>query len=163
MGPPCVANFATMNTTPIITGLDYWQGRDSQYRMDWSEEIKRNADDLLLRVNLLLPFMVGVDFEAHPVTRSLVSSGWRPPSVNAGIPNAAPRSKHMTGQAIDLYDPDGDLDAWCWNHSDILSRPEIDLYQEHPSATRGWLHLQSVPPKSQAHYPIQSRRRWFYP
>lgn len=153
MGSPCVANFAAMNTTPIITGLDYWQGRDSQYRMDWSEEIKRNADDLLLRVNLLLPFMVGVDFETHPVTRSLVSSGWRPPSVNAGVPGAATRSKHMTGQAIDLFDPDGDLDAWCMDHLDKLE--QCGIWLEHPSATKGWSHMQSVPPKS--------GKRVFYP
>jgi len=149
--------------TPIITGLDYWMGRDSRYRADWSEDVKRNADELLRRVNLLLPFMKAVEFEANPETGSLVSSGWRPPAVNAGVPGAAIKSKHMTGQAIDLYDPDGELDAWCWDNQHILARPEIDLYQEHPSATKGWLHLQSVPPKSQAQFPLDARRRWFYP
>jgi hypothetical protein len=59
----------------------------------------------------------------------------------------------MTGQAIDLADPDGDLDEWCLEHPDMLEL--YGLWQEHPSATKGWAHLQSVPPKS--------GKRCFYP
>lgn len=142
---------------------DYWMGRDSKYRGELTEEIRSHAVDLLARVDRLLDQMTGVDFETHPTTGSIVSSGWRPAAVNAQVPGAAPKSKHMTGQAIDLYDPDGDLKAWCWEHSDVLGRLDIDLYMEHPSMTKGWLHLQTVPPKSQARFPTNARKRWFYP
>lgn len=59
----------------------------------------------------------------------------------------------MTGQAVDLYDPDGALDDWCLAHPERLA--EAGLWQEHPAATKGWLHLQSIPPRS--------RNRVFYP
>lgn len=150
-------------STPEITGLDYWMGRDSRYRVEWTEDIKLAANDLLIRVNRLLALMTGVDFEVHPVTRSIVSSGWRPPAVNASTPGAAPNSKHMTGHAVDIYDPDGDLKAWCWEHQEALSRLDIDLYMEHPASTKGWLHLQSIPPASQKKFPLNARKRWFYP
>lgn len=142
---------------------DYWMDREDAFADEITDAIKENAIDLLRRINLLLPFMHNVDFEINPRTGTLVSSGWRPKSVNNATPGAAPKSKHVTGQAIDLYDPDGEIKTWCYENQDILARPEIDLYIEHPSATKGWLHAQSVPPKSQASLPIHQRRRWFYP
>ena len=35
--------------------------------------------------------------------------------------------------------------------------------ERHSKRTERNVHLQSVPPKSQAQFPIQSHRRWFYP
>lgn len=119
-------------------------GRDSKYPEDLTGEIEANATELLRRVNDLL--------EAFGETRE-VRSGWRPPAVNGSTPNAAPRSKHMTGQAIDLDDPEGDIDQWCLDNLNELAR--IGLWMEHPAATKSWCHLQSLPPKS--------GRRVFYP
>ena len=48
---------------------------------------------------------------------------------------------------------EGEIDAWCMDHLDFLA--EAGLWLEHPSATKGWCHLQQVPPKS--------GRRVFYP
>ena len=59
----------------------------------------------------------------------------------------------MTGHAIDISDPEGDLDEWCLEHQDVLQT--IGLWMEHPSATKGWCHVQTIPPKS--------GRRCFYP
>ena len=75
-----------------------------------------------------------------------VASGWRPPEVNAKTAGAALKSKHMTGHAIDLVDPDGDLDQWCLDNQSELEL--LQLWQEHPAATKNWCHLQSIPPKS---------------
>lgn len=147
----------------LISLDDYWMGRNSRYRSEWTQDVRDNANTLLERVNRLMPFMRGVDFEPDPQGFGIVASGWRPPSYNATVPGAAIRSLHMTGQAIDLFDPDGDIDAWCWAHQDVLGRPDIDLYMEHPSATKGWCHLQCLPPKSQRHLPLMARRIWFYP
>lgn len=122
----------------------YWMGRDEKYVGDLTTEILANATELLRRVNDLMD-VFGED--------RAVRSGWRPPEVNSATPNAAPFSKHMTGQAIDLDDPEGDLDQWCLDNAQQLSR--LGLWQEHPSATKGWTHLQSVPPKS--------GKRCFYP
>ena len=68
----------------------------------------------------------------------------------------------MTGQAIDVEDPDHKLIMWFFNEnrdaekkgqSSILKT--IGLWCEHPSATPTWGHFQSVPPGS--------LNRFFYP
>jgi hypothetical protein len=119
-------------------------GRDLHYTDALTPEIEGNALELIDRVNLLL--------DSFGETRK-VNSGWRPPEVNAKTVGAALKSKHMTGRAVDLADPDGDLDQWCLENENELVR--LQLWQEHPAATKGWCHLQSVPPKS--------NRRCFYP
>lgn len=120
----------------MITIEDYF-GRVSHIAAP-SEEIQINARELLLRVNTLL---------AHIGVKTTVNSGWRPPSYNATIPNAAPNSKHMTGHAIDLADPEGEIDDILFKDPTILI--DHKLWMEHPAATRRWTHLQSVPPRSE--------------
>lgn len=119
-------------------------GRDEKYASELTIETLANATELLRRVNDMMD-VFGED--------RAVRSGWRPSEVNAATPNAAPFSKHMTGQAVDLDDPEGDLDQWCLDHANVLAR--LGLWQEFPGATKGWCHLQSVPPKS--------GKRCFYP
>lgn len=131
---------------PDLRLEDYWMGRNATHKADLTPEIVLNATHLVRRVNSLAALMHGIDLERHPVTGSYVSSGWRPPSVNAATPGAAMRSRHMTGQAIDLFDPEGEIDEWCLDHLDLLS--EVGLWMESPAHTKGWCHLQSVPPRS---------------
>ena len=128
----------------MISLADYWMGRDAKYPQELTGEIEANALELLDRVNLLL--------QSFGEERK-VNSGWRPPEVNARTPGSAQKSKHMTGQAVDLADPDGDLDEWCMENASELER--LQLWQEHPASTKNWCHLQSVPPKS--------GKRVFYP
>lgn len=139
----------------MITLADYWMGLDVQFPDEVTPEKIANAKDLLSRVNQLLEWARddGVTFEKHPRTGTIVSSGFRPASINAGTPGAAPRSKHMNCDAVDIYDPDGDLDDWCMTHLKDLER--AGLWLEHPSATKGWCHLQRVAPRSgnRAFYP----------
>jgi hypothetical protein len=113
-----------------------------------------NAQRLLTRVNDILTELFktrGIDLDINPKTKSLVSGeqygGWRPPE----CPIGAPRSAHKTGEAVDIYDPDGDIDD---SIDDPLLRKH-GLYREAPSATRGWCHLTTRAPKS--------GRRSFYP
>lgn len=119
----------------MLTHEDYF-GRVSHISAP-TVEIQTNASILLGRVNALL---------ASLGLRAAVNSGWRPPAYNATIPNAAPNSKHMTGHAIDLGDPDGELDDILFKDQTLLI--EHKLWMEHPAATKGWCHLQSIPPKS---------------
>jgi hypothetical protein len=136
----------------MITLSDYFQSRDSGLERDlrlsnaleYNPDIERNAEILLPLVNLLL-----TEFGEWRKP----NSGWRPPSYNAKVPGAAKRSFHMTGQAIDLEDDDGGLKAWLMEYPQTLDK--IGLWMEHPSATKGWVHLQSKPPRS--------NRRIFYP
>lgn len=135
--------------------LDYWMGRDQKYAASLTDELRKNALQTVAKANMLLTRLLAdkVPLEASPITHTLVSSGWRPAEVNAQTPGAAVRSKHMTCQAIDIYDPEGLIDDWCMEHLGALEA--IGLWLEHPSATKGWTHWQIVPPRS--------GKRVFYP
>lgn len=130
----------------MIILSDYWMGRDVAYPLALTPDIKRNAITTVALANELLALFG---------QRRKVNSGWRPPAVNAATPNAAAMSKHMLGQAIDLADPEGDLDEWLMGDIGQAAMTRIGLWHEHPAATKGWAHLQTVPPRS--------GRRTFYP
>ena len=100
----------------MLTLEDYF-GRVSHIEAP-SAHVRENAVELLDRVSALLADCVLIESAMNPV----VNSGWRPASYNATIANAAPRSRHITGEAIDLADPDGDLDDFLFNNPQILSR-----------------------------------------
>jgi len=125
----------------MITLDDYFQGRDRGFPP--SEELRKNADETVYRVNLLLARY----YQAHPTAeKTKVTSGYRPPMVNAATPGAAPRSKHLTCQAVDLSDPEGELDEWAFNNQKILE--EVGIWMEHPACTKGWFHGQIIQPRS---------------
>jgi hypothetical protein len=128
----------------MISLADYYMGRDVEYGHELDQVKRENAEQTVAKVNLLL--------EAFGEDRK-VNSGFRPAAVNGATPGAAAKSKHMTCQACDLEDHDGDLDEWALDHPEILE--QIGLWQEHPSATKNWAHFQIVPPKS--------GKRVFYP
>lgn len=132
----------------MITLKDYYMGRDETYKTLLTPQLRANASITVARANSLLDAAIsdGIFLEVHPVTHNLVPSGWRPPAINAVTKNAAPNSKHMTCEAIDIYDADGDLDEWCLNHLALLEK--LGLWLEHPSATKGWCHVQITPPRS---------------
>lgn len=111
-----------------------------------TDEIRANAETLLERVNRLLT-------EAAMGYLGL-RSGWRPAAFNAAfthtdgsgqvVRGGAPKSKHMTGEGVDVSDPSGALDAWLTDEK----LAEFDLYREHPDATPSWCHLQTRAPGS---------------
>lgn len=141
----------------MISLHDYWMGRDREFPLAMSTALERNATLMVELANkvLVLAHSAGVTMDTNPRTGSVVSSGWRPASVNASTPGAAPKSKHMTGQAIDIYDPDGDLDEWLLTTDGQKVLHDLGVWIEHPAATKTWCHMQSVPPRS--------GRRVFYP
>jgi hypothetical protein len=125
-------------------------GRRELYPLAYSPTIEREALRTIDLVNQLLQSAQadGVTLERNPKTGTIVSSGWRPPEVNAATAGAAPRSHHMTGRAIDVFDPDGDLDDWLMTDLGQSELTRIGLWMEHPACTKSWSHLQTVPPRS---------------
>lgn len=111
-------------------------------------EVVTNATELLTQVNSLLEELStwAVMEDVDEVQNPRVNSGWRPEAYNAKVPGAAVKSKHITGQAIDLYDPESVIDDFLKDHVELLVKHR--LWMEHPMATKGWCHLQSVPPRS---------------
>ena len=114
----------------------------------WNPTKAVNAELLLEAVNSLEPLMEadGVIWKVNPSTGSQVSGktygGFRPQE----CPQGAPFSNHKQGKAVDIYDPDNEIDAWCKAHPRELER--LGLYMEISDATPGWAHFQSVAPKS---------------
>lgn len=135
----------------------YWRGRDLTHGLQLSTAMRANAARTIELADklLVLAKLAGVSLEYIPHTDSIVTSGWRPPDVNAATPGAALKSLHMTCEAIDLHDPDGDLDEWLLSDDGQRAMADLGLWHEHPSATKGWAHVQTRPPRS--------GRRTFYP
>jgi len=133
----------------MIELADFYMGRDQEFEHQLGSDLRRNAAITVGVANqlLVLAKAAGITLETNPKTRSIVSSGWRPAAVNAATAGAAPRSKHMTCQAIDLYDPDGALDEWLL-HGGQQVLVDLGLWLEHPASTKGWSHVQIVPPGS---------------
>ena len=112
-------------------------GRDTQYPDDFNDEIKKNGEQTVDKINLLLGIWGG---------HTEVTSGWRPPSINAATKGAKKKSNHLLALACDLLDRSGDLDSWCLSNLKVLE--DIGLWLEDPISTEGWTHLQIVSPKS---------------
>lgn len=135
----------------------YLMGRQQEHGHLLGTDLLHNAQITIECANKLLALAktAGVSLEASPRTGSIVSSGWRPPAINAATPGAAMRSHHLACRAVDLFDPDGDLDDWLMTDGGQRALQDIGLWMEHPAATKGWAHLQTKPPRS--------GRRVFYP
>lgn len=56
------------------------------------------------------------------------------------------KSKHLFGQAVDISDPNKDLQKWVLANVKLLE--DTQLWCEDFSATPNWVHFQTVPPKS---------------
>lgn len=104
--------------------------RRLKYPNDYTDEILENAKITLKKVNSLLKDL--------GITNAVVSSGWRPPSVNSAI-GGAKKSLHTQGKAIDLKDIIGELDKVISEKPELLAKHA--LWLEDPSATKGWCHL----------------------
>ena len=118
---------------------DYFKG------VAYDAEMKSNATQLLTRVNRFLQ----VFGQFRRVRWGYVPSA----EANAARPNPSLRSKHLTAQAVDLEDPEGDLDQFVMDNQQLLEK--CGLWVQHPAGTKGYCHMQSVPPLS--------GRRIFYP
>lgn len=78
-----------------------------------------------------------------------ITSGFRPSEVNSTISNAAKKSAHMTGEAIDILDDKDQTIAKLFT-IEVLER--FNLYREDYDYTKGkwtnWTHLQIRPTAS---------------
>lgn len=56
------------------------------------------------------------------------------------------QSNHLKGAALDVADPNGELQEWLKQNVDVLMTQ--GLWCEAFEYTRGWVHFQCVPPRS---------------
>jgi hypothetical protein len=123
-----------------ITLEQYAMGRAVGFQGEWLKA-EENAKDLLLRVNSLLEHIGWQE----PV---VVSSGFRPASINRVTKGAAKGSLHQIGKAIDILDPrnifrDTFNPLMNKDHAQLLRK--YGLFMEHPDYTQNengkWIHL----------------------
>lgn len=96
-------------------------------------EVKSNAAKLCDAIN-------GLFTDLKYTGKLSVNSGFRTSDVNKSIPNAAKKSNHLLGLAVDFTDSDNKID-------ELLTLPENDVllkkhkvWVEDPFATRYWNH-----------------------
>lgn len=124
-----------------ITSETYFRGTSA------SDEVGREAHLLLERVNEFLFFV-------DPHKEWKMASGFRTPEANAKAKGAT-KSKHLSGQAIDIADYDKVLKAACLLYTSRLEA--LGLWCEDFRATPTWVHFQSVPPASGKRFFLPSR------
>jgi len=55
-------------------------------------------------------------------------------------------SKHISGQAVDISDPNGEFKAWIMENISLFE--ELGIYMEAFEYTKNWVHMQIIAPKS---------------
>ncbi len=106
-----------------------------------TEEIDGNLAILLERLNKIRTAWA----KPMTVTSGLRSQAQQDGLISSGKSNA-PKSKHLMGQAADIYDPKGELKAYILANTSLIE--EIGLWCEAFDSTPTWIHFQIVPPKS---------------
>lgn len=129
-----------------ITLLD-WIGPHGGHP-DLDHDVRAAAMSMLDRVNVLLVVAAsdGHQFATNPKTGTLVSGtlygGFRP----GGCVVGAKASKHKTGHAVDVFDPQRRFAEWCARNLGQLE--QIGLWTEDWRWTPTWVHLQDIAPGS---------------
>lgn len=129
---------------------EYAMGRDVQFPQEW-EFAEPHALILIPKVN---GFLADCRDELEIIFDPIVESGFRPSAINSKVPNAAKKSLHMIGRAVDLRDT-GNAFKLAFQpliypeHAKLLRR--WDLFMEHPEWTmgkdrkNGWVHFDIGP------------------
>lgn len=111
---------------------------------DIPKEYLENLKALIVKVNVIRAAW------DKPMT---VTSGIRTMADQMRINPKAPKSNHLTGHAIDIADEGLKLTAWLKKAEGEALLEKLAIYCE--EGNKNWVHLQSIPPKS--------NRRWFLP
>lgn len=120
-----------------ITKDELLQGRNETFKDEYTDAIDDNIDNLLVAINKV---------RAAYGKPMRVTSGWRPASINGMIKGAAPKSNHIIGCAVDIYDGNGELMKWCLQNLQVIA--DAGLYLEDFRWTVNWTHFQTVKSKS---------------
>lgn len=124
----------TITPLDILTSGGKYDEREKD--PECTSAVRASAADLAERVSKLLDAL-GV--------KPSISSGFRTAEANRKAGGSA-NSAHLTGQAVDLYDPKGTLAAAINRDVSILAT--YDLYCENTNFTFGWVHLSTRGPPS---------------
>jgi hypothetical protein len=118
----------------MITRREYLMGRELQEPL--TPKMEDNLLVLLGAINMFRT-IYGIPM--------IVTSGYRPKKINEII-GGAKNSAHMTCEAVDISDRNGQLAKFCLENLQVLAN--CKLYIENPQMTGGWVHFQTRRPKS---------------
>lgn len=124
----------TIYPLEILTSSGRYPEREKD--AECTTAVRVAAADLAERVSKLLDELGFV---------TTVSSGFRTTAANKSA-NGAKRSAHQSGEAVDLWDPQGKIAQAVLADPSILEK--YDLYMESPQHTNGWIHLSTRRTKS---------------
>jgi hypothetical protein len=130
----------------MITLKDYLK-----YEVCNDQTILSNIKELLKLVNELrtasgLPFIVTSGLRTKESQIVLYQKLAKQKGIPFDESKVPLKSKHISGQAIDIFDPQKELQQWCLDNEEKLE--DLGLYCEDFSATPNWVHFQTVQPKS---------------
>ena len=138
-----------------ITKEEILMGRVKESEL--SSELKSNLEILLKKMN---------ELRSKYGKPMKVTSGYRSKEdqiriyKDKGITDVSKipmKSKHLYCQAVDISDPNKDLQKWCKQNENVLK--EIGFWMEDFSATPNWVHFQVVPYASWK----EGKSLWFNP
>lgn len=132
---PGLNKYVELTINDILTSSGKFPDRPVTYRP--LKATLAHAADLCAKLNRL---------QMYWQRQLVLTSGYRPPAINAKTAGAAKHSLHQICAAADIHDPEGKLAAYCLG--DLPMLVHLGLYMEDPSATPGWVHLQLFAPKS---------------
>jgi hypothetical protein len=116
-----------------------------------TKQEEENANKLIVKCTALEKYMIshGVKFLINPKTKTIISGngagGYRWPKCTVG----AEHSAHRECLAVDIFDPDNEIDAFLASHPMALY--EYQIYIEHPDFTKSWSHWSIRVPPSGKH------------
>lgn len=104
-------------------------------------EIDANLQDLLTKINIIRtaynkPMAVTSGLRSDDQQKELIAQG----------KSTATQSKHLTGQAVDIYDPNGELKSWVV--ANIALMETTGFWFEDFGSTPNWVHWQILAPHS---------------
>ena len=114
----------------MISKQELLMGRDKTYAKDYTDEISKNVDELLVVLNKVRAAY------GKPMT---VSSGWRPAAINSNTSGSAKSSLHMQGLACDFRDDDRSIMKWVLNNLQLMQ--DLGIYIEDFRWTKNWCHM----------------------
>jgi enamine deaminase RidA (YjgF/YER057c/UK114 family) len=127
-----------LTVNDVITSSGKYPDRANSPEL--TDQVKDNIKELLKRVNPLL--------EEIGYTNPILTSGFRTSKVNSNIANAAKKSNHMIGAAVDVLDNKDQSLCKIINNELLI---KYNLYREDSDYTKGnsnWCHLQTTSTKS---------------
>ena len=120
----------------LLNGYD----ESMQFKKEVTPELLTN---LQKTADIINEFLIHVG-----IVNEIVNSGFRPSSVNEHTVNAAKKSNYILGLAVDLKDVNHAIFKAILKPENLEKAQELGIYFEDPRATKTWIHMQIVPPKS---------------